>query len=267
MANIKDQGADPALPDPSVSEGSTSKGGKKRRGGKKHAKSKMREDSGSPQSVPSVSSGDPITSSPGSSELSAVQERQRSISVEGLRSEAGPSDASLLMGSRQVVPGYEPGEGAGSSSEIMATAPPTKSTTEKKARSILTEEERQRRKKNRARRGVPAEFSSATDVPPSSSGDPNVPAFFDPSSIRFQKLDLQRQGSDSSSGSYKTADEEMPSETFLASFLQAPSDSSLAIIIILLFVIFITYFIFTKSSHSSPNDFYIEFNDDLSAVF
>ena len=133
MANVKDQGAEPALPDPSVSEGSTSKGGKKRRGGKKHTKSKMREDSGSPQSGPSASSGDPITSSPGSSEPSAVQERQRSTSVEGLRSsEAGPSDASLLMGSRQVVPGYEPFEGAGSSSGIMATAPPTKSTTEKK---------------------------------------------------------------------------------------------------------------------------------------
>jgi len=268
MANVKDQGAEPALPDPSVSEGSTSKGGKKRRGGKKHTKSKIREDSGSPQSGPSASSGDPITSSPGSSELSAVQERQRSTSVEGLRrNEAGPSDASLLMGSRRVVPGYEPFERAGSSSGIIATAPPTKSTTEKKDRSFLTEEERQRRKKNRARRGVPAEISSLTDVPPSSSGDPKVPAFFDPSSIRFQKLDLQRQGSDSSSGSYKTADEEVPSETFLASFLQAPSDSALPIIIIILFVIFITCFTFTKASHPSPNDFYIEFNDDLTAVF
>lgn len=81
-------------------------------------------------------------------------------------------------------------------------------------------QERRRRKKNRARRGVPGEFSSVIERPPSlPSDDPNAVEFFDPTSLRFQKLDLQRQSSGSSSGSYKTADEEEHSERFLASFL------------------------------------------------
>jgi len=274
IANLGDQGTDPALPDPFMAEGS-SKGGKKRRGGKKHGKSRMRGDPSSPQSGQSASSGDPITSSPGSGEVPAVQER--SSSVEGNReSEAGPSAieereiSPMLMRSRQVLPEYTPFEGAGSSTGIMATGPPTKSPADKdktqQDTSILTEEERRRRKKNRARRGVPGEFSSVIERPPSlPSDDPNAVEFFDPTSLRFQKLDLQRQSSGSSSGSYKTADEEEHSERFLASFL--PTSSPTFLIIILIIFLFLTYFFFTKLLHTSQNDFYIEFNDDLTAVF